>query len=153
MNAGAGVRIWLAFEPVDMRLAFDGLAAKVAHVLKQDPYDDHWFVFRSRSGTRIKILTFDGVGWWLHYRRLEAGTFVWPPVNGHGSIELSEVQFAVLAQGPDWRRVKVAELRVPTSVRSFATRSVATEGSSAQRTSVRGLGEPSSDRRSAPIPA
>lgn len=34
MNAGAGVRIWLAFEPVDMRLGFDGLASKVLHVLK-----------------------------------------------------------------------------------------------------------------------
>ncbi len=114
MNAGTGIRIWLAFDPVDMRLAFDGLAAKVAHVLKQNPYDGHWFVFRSRNGTRIKILTFDGVGWWPHYRRLEAGTFIWPPVSARGSIELSGVQFAVLAQGLDWRRVKVPELMAPT---------------------------------------
>ena len=114
MNAGPGVRVWLAFEPVDMRLAFDGLAAKIAHVLNEDPYGGHWFVFRSRNGTRIKILTFDGLGWWLHYRRLEVGTFIWPPVNGRGAIELSAVQFAVLAQGLDWRRVKVPQLLTPT---------------------------------------
>jgi transposase len=113
MNAGAGVRIWLAFEPVDMRLAFDGLAAKVAHVLELDPYGGHWFVFRSRNGTRLKILTFDGVGWWLHYRRLEAGGFIWPAVNSRGAIELSSAQFAVLAQGLDWRRVKVPQGIVP----------------------------------------
>lgn len=52
MNVGAGVRIWLAFEPVDMRLSFDGLAAKVAHVLEHDPYCGHWFVFRNVCITR-----------------------------------------------------------------------------------------------------
>lgn len=108
MNAGAGVKIWLAFQPVDMRLGFDGLAAKVAHALRQDPYDGHWFVFRSRNGTRIKILTFDGVGWWLHYRRLEKGTFTWPVVDAGGSIQMSSAQFAVLTQGLDWRRVNIA---------------------------------------------
>lgn len=113
MNAGAGVRIWLAFEPVDMRLGFDALAAKVMHVLAQDPYGGQWFVFRSRNGTRLKILTFDGVGWWLHYRRLEAGTFTWPTVNGRGAIELTSAQFAVLTQGLDWRRVSVPQLMAP----------------------------------------
>ncbi len=113
MNAGAGVHIWLAFEPVDMRLGFDGLAAKVAYALDKDPYAGHWFVFRSRNGTRIKILTFDGVGWWLHYRRLEKGTFAWPAVNGRGAIEMSSTQFAVLAQGLDWRRVAIPKQIAP----------------------------------------
>jgi transposase len=84
VNPGAGVRIWLAFEPVDMRLGFDGLAAKVAHALKLDPYGGHWFVFRSKNGTRLKVLAFDGIGWWLHYRRLEQGSLVWPAVNEQG---------------------------------------------------------------------
>ena len=114
MNAGAEVRIWLGFEPVDMRLGFDGLAARVQHVLERNPFDGHWFVFRSRNGTRLKILTFDGVGWWLHYRRLETGRLTWPAVNGRGAIELSHAQFAVLTQGLDWRRVKVPESLAPT---------------------------------------
>lgn len=114
MNAGAGVRVWLAFEPVDMRLSFDGLAAKVAHVLRGDPYCGHWFVFRSRNATRLKVLAFDGIGWWLHYRRLETGTFSWPSVNERGVIELSSAQFAVLTQGLDWRRVRVPEPMRPT---------------------------------------
>lgn len=109
MNAGAGVRVWLAFEPVDMRLGFDALAARVAHVLQLDPYGGHWFVFRSKNATRLKVLAFDGVGWWLHYRRLEQGTFVWPAVNECGVIELSSAQFAVLTQGLDWRRVRIPQ--------------------------------------------
>jgi transposase len=44
-----GVRIWLAFEPVDMRLSFDGLAGKIAHALGRNPYSGECFVFRSKS--------------------------------------------------------------------------------------------------------
>ena len=109
MNLGSKVKIWLAFEPIDMRLSFDGLAAKVAHVLELDPYCGHCFVFRSKNGSRLKVLAFDGIGWWLHYRRLEQGTFIWPAVNERGVIELSSTQFAVLTQGLDWRRVRVPQ--------------------------------------------
>lgn len=70
-------------------------------------------MFRSRNGTRLKILTFDGVGWWLHYRRLEAGTFTWLTVNSAGAIEMTSAQFAVLAQGLDWRRVRVPQTIAP----------------------------------------
>jgi len=107
-------RSGLAFEPVDMRLGFDGLAARVAHVLELDPYGGQWYVFRSRNATRLKVLAFDGLGWWLHYRRLEKGTFVWPTVNGRGVIELSSAQFAVLTQGLDWRRIQVPQRLTPT---------------------------------------
>ena len=102
-----GVRIWLAFEPVDMRLSFDGLAGKIAHALGRDPYSGECFVFRSKSGARLKMLVWDGLGFWLHYRRLEKATFVWPQVNERGVLELSHAQFAVLTQGLDWRRVRI----------------------------------------------
>lgn len=110
-----GVRIWLAFEPVDMRLSFDGLAARIAEGLKRDPYSGECFVFRSKNGSRLKMLVWDGLGFWLHYRRLEQATFVWPPVSERGVIELSHAQFAVLTQGLDWRRVRVPE-RLAVSV-------------------------------------
>lgn len=104
-----GVRIWLGFEAVDMRLSFDGLAARIAQELKRDPYSGECFVFRSKTGSRLKMLVWDGLGFWLHYRRLEKATFVWPQVNERGVIELSHAQFAVLTQGLDWRRVRVPE--------------------------------------------
>ncbi|MCC6535718.1 MAG: IS66 family insertion sequence element accessory protein TnpB [Burkholderiales bacterium] len=64
-----GSKIWLAFEAVDMGLSFDGLAGKVAHALGRDPYSGECFVFRSKSGSRLKMLVWDGLGFWLHYRR------------------------------------------------------------------------------------
>ncbi len=104
-----GTRIWLAFEPVDMRLSFDGLAGRVAHGLQRDPYSGECFVFRGKTGGKLKVLQWDGLGFWIHYRRLEKASFVWPQVNERGVIELSQAQFAVLTQGLDWRRVRVPE--------------------------------------------
>jgi transposase len=104
-----GVRIWLAFEPVDMRLSFDGLAGRVQHALGRDPYSGECFVFRGKSAGKLKMLLWDGLGFWIHYRRLEKAGFVWPAVNERGVIELSHAQFAVLTQGLDWRRVRVPD--------------------------------------------
>jgi len=88
-----GIRIWLAFEPVDMRCSFDGLAARVQHALGRDPYSGECFVFRGKSAGKLKMLLWDGLGFWIHYRRLEQAGFVWPAVNGRGVIELSGVAY------------------------------------------------------------
>jgi transposase len=111
---GGKVRIFLAFEPVDMRLSFDGLAAKVAHHLKGDAFGGDCYVFRSKSAQRLKILYWDGIGFWLYYRRLEQSTFVWPPVSEAGTIELTHAQLGVLTQGLDWRRVRIAQQHQPS---------------------------------------
>jgi len=108
-----GMRIWLAFEPVDMRLSFDGLAAHIQHRLQRDPFGGECFIFRSKSGSRLKILVWDGVGFWLHYRRLEQGSFIWPQLTGEGVIELTAAQLSVLTDGLDWRRVRYAPQHHP----------------------------------------
>ena len=48
MWLSSGSRIWLAAAPVDMRLGFDGLAAKVQGVLAADHFCGHAFGFRNR---------------------------------------------------------------------------------------------------------
>jgi transposase len=58
-----------------MRRGFDGLAAEVAHVLQQDPYAGHLFIFRSKRGDYLKILYWDGSGLCLFAKRLEQGRF------------------------------------------------------------------------------
>lgn len=115
MLSGGNARIFLAFQPVDMRLAFDGLAAKVQHQLHLNPYAGDCYVFRSKSGERLKVLVWDGVGFWLHYRRLEQDTFIWPQVTDEGVIELTQAQFTVLTQGLDWRRVRYTQQLAPTA--------------------------------------
>ena len=68
-----GVKVYLACKPVDMRRGFDGLAADVAQTLCSDPYSGAAFVFRSKRGDYVKILTWDGSGLCLFAKRLEKG--------------------------------------------------------------------------------
>ena len=62
-------RMWLASEATDMRCGFDRLAERVRAVMGEDPLSGHWFIFRSRRGDRLKILTWDRDGFVLWYNQ------------------------------------------------------------------------------------
>src|SRR6266700_3553786 len=69
LDHSQGPRIWLATEATDMRCGFDRLAERVKSVIGQDPSGNSLFVFRSRRGDRLKILTWDRDGFVLWYKR------------------------------------------------------------------------------------
>lgn len=81
------MRILLAVESVDFRKGIDGLAGICRHVLKSDPFSGYVFVFRNKRGTAIKVLVYDGQGFWLCQKRLSTGRFRWWPGKKKGSIE------------------------------------------------------------------
>jgi hypothetical protein len=62
-------RILLATEPVDFRKGIDGLAAVCRRVLTEQPLSGTVFVFRNRAGTALKLLCYDGQGFWLSLKR------------------------------------------------------------------------------------
>ena len=100
-------RIWLAVESTDMRCGFDRLAERVRAVISQDPLGDSLFIFRSRRGDRLKILTWDRDGFVLWYKRLEAGVFKLPRVSpGSRSVELRASELAMIL---GWHRHDEAE--------------------------------------------
>ena len=100
-------RIWLAAEPTDMRCGFDRLAERVRVVIEQDPLSSGLFVFRSRSGDRLKILCWDRDGFVLWYKRLEAGVFKLPrPESGVRSQELRASELAMILDGIDVSRLE-----------------------------------------------
>jgi transposase len=108
------VRILLATQPADMRRGFDGLAALVRDVLRDDPLSGHLFVFRNRRGDRCKILYWDRSGFVLWYKRLERGTFRFP--KGEATqVEVDAVELSLLLEGIDLagarRRVRFALAR------------------------------------------
>jgi transposase len=73
------MRILVAVEPVDFRRGIDGLCRLCRQVLSTDPFSGVVFVFRSRSATSLKILVYDGQGFWLCQKRLSQGKFLhWP---------------------------------------------------------------------------
>lgn len=51
----AGVRVYLAMGPTDMRKGFDGLSMLAQDTLKQDPFSGHLFVFRGKRGSRVTL--------------------------------------------------------------------------------------------------
>lgn len=73
------MRILLATEPVDFRKGIDGLAAVCRNILDKDPFTGCLFVFTNKKRTSVKILTYDGQGFWLCQKRLSAGRFRWWP--------------------------------------------------------------------------
>src|SRR6202789_1724369 len=91
-----------------MRRGFGGLAAEVAQTLRAYPYSGAAFVFRSKRGDILKILTWDGSGLCLFAKRLEQGKFVWPPIV-EGRLQLTPAQLALLVEGIDWRRTIAPE--------------------------------------------
>ncbi len=75
------VRILIGSTPIDMRKSIDGLTAIVQEEMGEDAYSGHLFVFVSRRGDRVKILTWDKGGFVLLYKRLERGQFKLPHMD------------------------------------------------------------------------
>jgi len=109
------MKILLAVEPVDFRCGIDGLAAICRAQLKSDPFSGAVFVFRNRRAKALKILVFDGQGFWLLQKRLSCGRFRWWPGGAGGptrALEAHELQLLLwngnpsLAKvAPPWRRL------------------------------------------------
>jgi transposase len=113
------MKILVAVEPADFRKGIDGLAALCKRLLGQDPFAGAVFVFRNRRATAIKVLVYDGQGFWLCQKRPSSGRFRWWPGTADqpknaATATLAAHQLAVLfsagdprrtAAAPDWRPV------------------------------------------------
>jgi transposase len=99
------VKVYLARGTTDLRKGFDGLAGAVGELMSQDPASGHLFVFRGRRRHLVKILYWDGSGFWVLAKRLARGTFAWPAVDDDRQvIELRPDQLSALLGGVDLDR-------------------------------------------------
>jgi transposase len=112
--APAGVRVLVATKPVDFRRGADSLVALVREQLRHDPFSGTIFIFRSKRADRLKIVTWDGSGLVLLWKRLEHGAFRWPPISD-GVMRLSASQLAALVDGLDWSRLQARDIASPTA--------------------------------------
>jgi transposase len=115
IQVAAQMRILVAVEPQDFRKGIDGLCRVCRDALSSDPLSGTVFVFRNRRGTAIKLLSYDGQGFWLCQKRLSASRFGhWPRAAGSVKRELLAHELQVLLSGgnpdatgaaPQWRPI------------------------------------------------
>lgn len=111
----AHMRILLAVEPADFRKGIDGLARLCRTALKSDPFSGAVFVFRNKKATALKILIYDGQGFWLCQKRLSKGRFDWWPCNvstALSPLDAHELQLLLwngdptgAAVAPHWKKI------------------------------------------------
>src|SRR5438309_5517866 len=73
------LRILLAVHPTDFRKGLDSLIALCRGPLQQDPFSGALFVFRNRTGTALKLIVYDGIGFWLCVSRFFSRKLSWWP--------------------------------------------------------------------------
>jgi transposase len=95
--------VWLAVQPLDMRLGTEAALARVVVVFGA-AHPNHAYLFANRRANRMKVLVHDGIGVWLAARRLNAGKFVWPAEVG-STLQLTRTQFDALVLGLPWQRL------------------------------------------------
>jgi transposase len=116
IQAPANATVVVMHEPISFRNGIDGTAAVARVVLKREPMDGALFVFRNKSGRMLRILYYDGGGFWLCTKRLSKGCFsAWPAGDGTSACSpLLARELQVLIWGGDpsscafpdlWRRV------------------------------------------------
>jgi transposase len=112
-------RILGALEAVDGRKGIDSLARWCPEKLQSAPFSGCLLVFRSRRGTAIRILVYDGQGFWLAQKRLSKGRFRWWP-EGRSAQEvarsLAAHQLQVLLAAGDPTATRAAPAWRPLSV-------------------------------------
>ena len=108
------MRILLAIEPVDFRKGIDGLVAVCRQALGSEPFEGALFVFRSRSRQALKLLMYDGQGFWLAQKRFSQGRVAWWPQAGSGAVRgLAAHQLQLLLWNGDPETGRVAPLWRP----------------------------------------
>jgi transposase len=109
------MRVLVCIEPADFRRGIDGLAQVCRAALGEDPFGGAVFVFRNRQRTAVKLLVYDGQGFWLCHKRLSNARFRWwPSSTDSAAAALRAHELQVLLCGGDptatqavpmWRQV------------------------------------------------
>jgi len=95
-----GKHIYLACGRTDMRKNINGLTSVVKNSFALDPFESAIYVFCNRARNRLKILEWDGNGFWLYLKRLEHGHFQWPAADNDRTMTLTDEELYHLLASP-----------------------------------------------------
>jgi transposase len=113
LSFSPAVRVFVSVEPFDMRGSFNSLAGAVRR-LGLDPVDGHLYLFLNKRRRLAKVLWFDGSGWCVLAKRLEAGSFQLPSFSDSDSqVEIDGSTFAAIIAGIDFTAARSGWFRRP----------------------------------------
>ena len=100
-------QVFVCIEAIDFRKGIDGLVGLCRGELQQDVYSGRVFVFRNRRGTAVKVLVYDGTGFWLMQKRFSSGRLRdWPQSESQSVSALNLIALlnqGQVVEGPSWR--------------------------------------------------
>ncbi|KAA8474172.1 transposase [Arcticibacter tournemirensis] len=100
LSLPAHVHYYLYAGHADMRRTFEGLCDLVRNEMQADPLDHQVYIFINRRGTQVKLLLWEGDGFSIYHKRLEAGTFERPAATGNGQqVIISRTSLQLILQG------------------------------------------------------
>lgn len=88
--------LFLHLEPIDFRKGIDGIIGICLKKYEQDPFAGGIFIFRNKQGTALKLLVYDGTGFWLCHKRFSSGRLIWWPATIVDAAAISAVELTVL---------------------------------------------------------
>lgn len=91
--------VYICCGETDMRKSINGLTLLVKDAFFLDPFSEALFAFCNRRRNRIKILEWDGDGFWLYFKRLERGRFRWPAKGDAATMVLDTLELHYLVEG------------------------------------------------------
>lgn len=99
LQLSADTAILIATQPQDFRKGIDGFIAVCRGPLQQNPRADIRFVFINRNRTMVRVLTYDGSGFWLMTKRLSRGRFQGWPRSGQVLEPMAATRLRTLLSG------------------------------------------------------
>lgn len=90
--------IYIAQGPTDLRKGMDQLASLVQNRYELNPFENCLYIFCNRTRDKLKMLYWDGSGFWLLNKRLEEGKFQWDK-HRTGCISITHQQLRWLLEG------------------------------------------------------
>ena len=100
LSINNNTQIYLACGATDMRKSINGLSIIVESNFELDPFTTACFVFCNGQRNRLKILSWEENGFWIHFKRLENGHFKWPTAEESATLTLTYEELNLLIKSP-----------------------------------------------------
>ena len=89
-------RLLFSIASVDFRSGIDGLGSLCRKTLETDPFTGVIFIFTNKKRTSVKLLVYDGTGFWLCQKRLSSGKLKWWPSTSKEASDLRSIELAIM---------------------------------------------------------